>query len=74
MFESNFPQEKPSCSYGVFWNACKRASAALGDDERHDLFVGTACRAYNLDLGDLDVDDHDHGGAGVPSGQERATS
>lgn len=51
MFESNFPQEKPSCSYGAFWNACKRMSASLQPDERHDLFVGTACRAYSLDLG-----------------------
>jgi L-fuconolactonase len=52
MFESNFPQEKSSCSYGAFWNACKQISAPLRPDERHDLFVGTACRAYDLKLSD----------------------
>jgi predicted TIM-barrel fold metal-dependent hydrolase len=50
MFESNFPQEKPSCSYAAFWNACKKLSAGLQPHERHDLFVGTAARAYRLDL------------------------
>jgi predicted TIM-barrel fold metal-dependent hydrolase len=50
MFESNFPQEKPSCGYGPFWNACKKMSAGLSSGERQDLFVGTACRAYRLDL------------------------
>ena len=34
MFESNFPVDKGSCSYGVLWNAYKRmssgASAAYG--------------------------------------------
>ena len=38
MFESNFPQEKSSCSYGVFWNACKRISSPLSTDERQALF------------------------------------
>lgn len=53
MFESNFPMEKPSCSYGVFWNACKRIAAPLGEDEKRALFAGTAIRAYRLpaDLG-----------------------
>jgi len=50
MFESNFPQEKPSCSYGVFWNACKRMAAQYSDDEQADLFSGTATRAYRLPL------------------------
>jgi predicted TIM-barrel fold metal-dependent hydrolase len=50
MFESNFPQEKPSCSYTAFWNACKKISAGLQPLERYDLFVGTAARAYRLDL------------------------
>ena len=52
MFESNFPQEKASCSYGVFWNACKRISAALSADERRELFCDAACRAYRLELGE----------------------
>jgi predicted TIM-barrel fold metal-dependent hydrolase len=50
LFESNFPQEKPSCSYGVFWNACKRMVASYSSDEKTDLFSGTACRAYRLTL------------------------
>jgi predicted TIM-barrel fold metal-dependent hydrolase len=50
LFESNFPMEKSSCSYGVFWNACKRMVQALSSDERDDLFVGTARRAYRLAL------------------------
>jgi L-fuconolactonase len=48
MFESNFPMEKPSCSYGVFWNACKRMAQSLSDDEQDALFSGTARRAYRL--------------------------
>jgi predicted TIM-barrel fold metal-dependent hydrolase len=48
MFESNFPMEKPSCSYGVFWNACKRMAQALSSDEQDELFSGTARRAYRL--------------------------
>jgi L-fuconolactonase len=50
MFESNFPQEKPSCSYGVFWNGCKRMAARYSDDEQAELFAGTAIRAYRLPL------------------------
>jgi predicted TIM-barrel fold metal-dependent hydrolase len=50
MFESNFPQEKPSCSYGVFWNACKRMTAGYSADERNAMFVETARRAYRLSL------------------------
>jgi len=51
LFESNFPMEKPSCSYGVFWNACKRMARSLSSDEQDDLFTGTARRAYRLSLG-----------------------
>lgn len=50
MFESNFPQEKPSCSYGVFWNACKRMVARYTASEQAQLFAGTAARAYRLPL------------------------
>jgi predicted TIM-barrel fold metal-dependent hydrolase len=52
LFESNFPQEKPSCSYGAFWNACKRFSLSMQPGERHDLFAGSACRAYRLKVAD----------------------
>lgn len=49
MFESNFPVDKSSYSYGVFWNACKLMSAGFTGDEQDDLFGGTAKRVYRLD-------------------------
>lgn len=50
MFESNFPQEKPSCSYGIFWNACKRMAEGASAAEKAMLFSGTAARVYRLPL------------------------
>jgi L-fuconolactonase len=50
MFESNFPVDKGSYGYGVFWNACKRLSRGLSDAERAELFSGTAARFYRLDV------------------------
>ena len=49
MFESNFPVDKQSCSYGVLWNAFKRFAAPYSEAEKHALFVGTACRVYRID-------------------------
>ena len=48
MFESNFPVDKGSYSYGVFWNACKKLAAGASADERTALFSGTASRVYRL--------------------------
>ncbi|MFT5508108.1 MAG: L-fuconolactonase [Hyphomicrobiaceae bacterium] len=48
MFESNFPVDKGSYSYQVYWNACKRYAAAMSDAEKADLFSGTAGRFYKL--------------------------
>lgn len=48
MFESNFPVDKQSCSYGSLWNAFKRATSDLTEAERADLFHGTAIRVYGL--------------------------
>jgi L-fuconolactonase len=48
MFESNFPVDKASFSYGVMWNAFKRVSARYTPIERADLFYGTAARVYRL--------------------------
>ena len=48
MFESNFPVDKPSCSYSVLWNALKRLSHAYSADERAALFHDTAARVYRL--------------------------
>ncbi len=54
MFESNFPVDKLSCSYGNLWNAFKRIAAGRGlsADERNDLFYGTAARVYSIDMSD----------------------
>ena len=49
MFESNFPVDKGSCSYGVLWNAFKRLAAGASAAERADLFSGTATRIYRLE-------------------------
>ena len=48
MFESNFPVDKGSYSYGIFWNACKKLAAGASADERTALFSGTASRFYRL--------------------------
>ena len=42
MFESNFPVDKGSYGYGVFWNACKRLAQGASAAEKADLFHGTA--------------------------------
>ncbi len=49
MFESNFPVDKLSCSYGVLWNAFKRLASGYSDDEKAMLFHDTASRIYRLD-------------------------
>jgi predicted TIM-barrel fold metal-dependent hydrolase len=48
MFESNFPVEKESVSYHVLYNAFKKIAADFSEDEKDDLFRGTAVRAYRL--------------------------
>jgi predicted TIM-barrel fold metal-dependent hydrolase len=48
MFESNFPVDKGSYGYGVFWNACKRLAQGASASEKADLFNGTAARFYRL--------------------------
>ena len=50
MFESNFPVDKGSYGYGVFWNACKRLAQGMSASEKADLFHGTASRFYRLGL------------------------
>ena len=52
MFESNFPVDKGSYSYPVFWNACKLIAKGASSSEKADLFAGTAARFYRLDLED----------------------
>jgi predicted TIM-barrel fold metal-dependent hydrolase len=48
MFESNFPVDKGSYSYAAFWNACKILAKGASDDEKTDLFSGTASRFYRI--------------------------
>jgi L-fuconolactonase len=48
MFESNFPVDKRSLSYAVYWNAMKKIAARYDDDEKNALFYGTAARIYRL--------------------------
>ena len=50
MFESNFPVDKGSYSYPVFWNVCKLLTKGTSDAEKAELFSGTATRFYRLDL------------------------
>jgi L-fuconolactonase len=49
MFESNFPVDKGSYSYGVGWNAFKRLTQGANAAEKTALFSGTATRFYRLD-------------------------
>jgi predicted TIM-barrel fold metal-dependent hydrolase len=48
MFESNFPVDKASYSYPVFWNACKLLAQGASKTEKADLFAGAASRFYRL--------------------------
>jgi L-fuconolactonase len=48
MFESNFPVDKGSGSYHVFWNAFKHLAAGCSASEKAALFSGTATRFYRL--------------------------
>lgn len=49
MFESNFPVDKLSLSYHVYWNAMKKLTADFSDSDKHALFYGTAARVYRVD-------------------------
>ena len=50
MFESNFPVDKGSYGYAVFWNACKILAKGASHTERSDLFSGTARHFYRLEI------------------------
>ena len=50
MFESNFPVDKGSCSYGSLWNAFKLMSEDMSDDEKNNLFYENAARIYKIKL------------------------
>ncbi|MEL6894178.1 MAG: amidohydrolase family protein [Actinomycetota bacterium] len=48
MFESNFPVDKFSLGYHVYWNAMQHLAAPFSDDEQAAMFAGTARRVYSL--------------------------
>jgi len=48
MFESNFPVDKQSCSYGTLWNAFKRITQGFSASDKSALYHDTAVRAYRL--------------------------
>lgn len=48
MFESNFPVDQVTCSYGVLWNSFKRLTAGYSDAEKRALYHDTATRVYRL--------------------------
>jgi len=49
MFESNFPVDKGQFGYRTLWNAFKRLTGNLGQNERDDLFWRSAARCYRID-------------------------
>jgi len=48
MFESNYPVDSTTCTYGALWNAFKSIAAACSEDEKTALFSGTATAVYRL--------------------------
>lgn len=48
MFESNFPPDRDSGTYGAVWNAFKIITAGCSADEKAALFSGTAARVYRI--------------------------
>ena len=48
MFESNFPVDRMSLSYRVYFNAMKKLVASRPAEERDALFHDTARRVYRL--------------------------
>ena len=50
MFESNFPVDKGSCSYGNLWNAFKKISKSMSNDEKNKLFYKNAAKTYKINL------------------------
>lgn len=48
MFESNFPVDKFSCSYGVLWNSFKRLTEKFSTSEKAKLFHDNAVKLYSL--------------------------
>jgi L-fuconolactonase len=50
MFESNFPVDKVTCSYAVYWNCFKRIASGASADDKRAMFHDTAAGFYKLNL------------------------
>lgn len=48
MFESNFPVDKFSVGYHVYWNAMKKIAARFSEAEQQAMFAETAKRIYRI--------------------------
>ena len=48
MFESNFPVDRRSLPYNVYWNAMKKIAARYSADEQQSMFHDTAAKVYKL--------------------------
>ena len=48
LFESNFPVDRRSLGYGVYWNAMKKLAASHSEAEQQAMFYGNAARIYRL--------------------------
>ena len=48
MFESNFPVDRVSVGYRVYWNAMKKLVADRSEADKEAMFSGTAKRVYSL--------------------------
>ncbi len=50
VFESNYPVDGASCSYGILWNALKRIASGCSVEEKTKLFRDNAMKFYQLKL------------------------
>ena len=50
MFESNFPVDKGSCSYGSLWNAFKLITNEMSENEKKKLFYENAAKTYKIKI------------------------
>jgi L-fuconolactonase len=49
MFESNFPVDRWSMSYVVYWNAMKKIAAKYPEAAKAAMFAGTARKVYDVE-------------------------
>ncbi len=50
MFESNFPVDKGSYSYGVLWNTFKKLSFDFTNNEKSKIFYENAINTYKIEI------------------------